>query len=327
MIEEDTKGNSRAELAYVTAPVATLWTQPSLSRPLDECSLHSLSGIRQWIEAMSTADKLWLVGKLETQALFGQTVSILEERGDWVYAAVHGQLTSKHKMGYPGWMPRQQLNLMQGHELEIMNGRSAAVVKRPTAWLYEDDALHNPFLEISFNTRLNIALSGSLEDMCADVLPVAVHDQSIRYIRKTDVVVRREDVTAQSYNESLVNGEAVVQISKQFLGLPYLWSGVSGFGYDCSGFTHSMYKFHSVSIPRDASEQIQAGVAVERDALMPGDLIFFAYEEGHGRVHHVAMYAGDGLMLHAPNTGRSIELLPLESPVYSEEYAGARRYI
>ncbi len=58
-----------------------------------------------------------------------------------------------------------------------------------------------------------------------------------------------------------------------------------------------------------------------------GDLIFFAYDQGKGSVHHVGMYIGDGNMIHSPRAERSVEIIPLNTPGYIEEYAGARRYL
>ena len=58
---------------------------------------------------MSPDQRSWLVGKLQTQALFGQAVTILEEQGEWVKVAVHGQPTPKSDLGYVAWMPKIQL--------------------------------------------------------------------------------------------------------------------------------------------------------------------------------------------------------------------------
>jgi cell wall-associated NlpC family hydrolase len=124
-----------------------------------------------------------------------------------------------------------------------------------------------------------------------------------------------------------VSGDELVTTAKRFLQLPYLWSGTSGFGFDCSGFMYTVYRFHGISIPRDAKDQAQIGLKVERNQLQPGDLLFFAHQKGKGNVHHVAMYAGNGLIIHSPKTERSVEIIPLQTPEYSEEFTVARRYI
>ena len=70
-----------------------------------------------------------------------------------------------------------------------------------------------------------------------------------------------------------------------------------------------------------------SGIAVDKESLQKGDLIFFAHDQGKGSVHHVAMYIGDGNMIHSPRAERSVEIIPLNTPGYIEEYAGARRYL
>jgi cell wall-associated NlpC family hydrolase len=120
-------------------------------------------------------------------------------------------------------------------------------------------------------------------------------------------------------------GKDVVQTAKQFMGLPYLWGGMSGFGFDCSGFTFSIYQAHGVQIPRDASPQSKVGISVQREALQPGDLLFFSNQEGH--IVHVSMYVDHGLMIHAPESAKSIEIISIETPRFAETFASARRYL
>lgn len=79
-----------------------------------------------------------------------------------------------------------------------------------------------------------------------------------------------------------------------FRGLPYLWSGRSGFGLDCSGLTSLDLRARGVIIPRDADAQAVRGKAVSRSALLPGDLLFYATR---GYVHHVSICAGNGRMV------------------------------
>lgn len=96
------------------------------------------------------------------------------------------------------------------------------------------------------------------------------------------------------------SGDDIVQTGEAFLNLPYLWGGMSGFGYDCSGFVFNMLKANGRSAPRDAGDQANGGEEVSFSSPKRGDLLFFAYEEGKGRVHHVGIYRGNGEMLHSP---------------------------
>lgn len=57
-----------------------------------------------------------------------------------------------------------------------------------------------------------------------------------------------------------------------------------------------------------------------------GDLLFFAHNEGLGLIHHVGFYYGNGIMLHSPSTGQSVELIKLEGSKYERELRAVRRY-
>lgn len=101
---------------------------------------------------------------------------------------------------------------------------------------------------------------------------------------------------------------------------------MSSFGFDCSGFSYTMCKANGYIIPRDAHDQAASGEKVELHQLEPGDLLFFAYEEGKGSLHHVGIYYGDGKLLHSPNTGKTIEILEMAGTIYEKELCAARRY-
>lgn len=199
----------------------------------------------------------------------------------------------------------------------IMCYSSIALVSEPTAWIYGDKKLNDKFKEISFNTRLPvIAQTG-------DATMVATPSDGMKWISSQAISVYNSEQDIPN-----PTGEDIVNTGKQFLGLPYLWAGTSGFGFDCSGFTYTIYKANGITIPRDSSVQAQHGKSVEKEELQEGDLLFFAYNEGKGAVHHVGMYIGNGKMIHAPNNASSVEIIDVfESEYYSSEHSGSRRYI
>ncbi|MBD3004857.1 C40 family peptidase [Streptomyces sp. 5-10] len=106
------------------------------------------------------------------------------------------------------------------------------------------------------------------------------------------------------------------------LGLPYVWGGESDAegGYDCSGLTKAAYSRAGVALPRTAQDQYFAsGVHPSQDQLRPGDLVFYGTP---GNIHHVGMYTGGGMMLHAPN---SRSLIRFDRIDYMGDYFGATR--
>ncbi|MUV37857.1 Gamma-D-glutamyl-L-lysine dipeptidyl-peptidase [Lentibacillus sp. JNUCC-1] len=304
------------QLAFVNVPVATLWTEPGLDRPVDAVAVGNPADMRKWTEDMSITEKKWLIGNLQTQALYGNAVTIMQVTDGWAEVGVHGQPEPGSDAGYVAWLPLNQLTYETTYENAVETGASA-MVTAPTTWLYTDQDMQTPFIEISYNTKLPV-----LEQEEQTVL-VATPGDGQHWIAKDAV-----GVTKKGEEVPEPTGDALVQSGKQFLGLPYLWAGASGFGFDCSGFTHNVYKAHGMTIPRDASAQALQGKEVAKADLQKGDLLFFADENGEGHVHHVGMYIGNGEMIHAPNTDKTVEIIQVfQSDYWSNEYAGARRFV
>jgi cell wall-associated NlpC family hydrolase len=110
----------------------------------------------------------------------------------------------------------------------------------------------------------------------------------------------------------------LVRSAEQFLGLHYLWGGLSAWGYDCSGLTWAVYRAHGITIPRDADAQFASGTPVSLAKLQPGDLLFYE----HPVVGHVAMYIGDGKMIESPNSASDVRIVP----VRTSDFRGVRRF-
>jgi gamma-D-glutamyl-L-lysine dipeptidyl-peptidase len=110
----------------------------------------------------------------------------------------------------------------------------------------------------------------------------------------------------------------LVRTAEQFVGLHYLWGGLSAWGYDCSGLTWAVYRAHGITIPRDADAQFAAGKPVAFAKMLPGDLLFYE----HPVVGHVAMYIGGGRMIESPNSASSVRIVP----VRTSDFRGVRRF-
>jgi cell wall-associated NlpC family hydrolase len=118
--------------------------------------------------------------------------------------------------------------------------------------------------------------------------------------------------------------ENLERTARQFIGRPYLWGGNSPKGFDCSGFTKTVFFLNGVDLQRDSSKQAGQGVAVPLDAelsrLKKGDLLFFGRPARRGRperVVHVGMYLGDKLFIHSSERVR-ISSLDSHSPLRDE---------
>ncbi len=294
--------------AWVAVSVATVWRSPRAPRAVDAPALRNPAAIRAWLSGLSTAGRLGLVGRADTQALLGDRVVVTALSGRYAEVAVPDQPTPLDARGYPGWVPLVQLTASPPPPTATV-----ATVVAPTAWLRADSAAGGRVVEASFGTRLPVV--GRLDGSVRVGLPGG------RVLRVAAAAV---SVTRPGAPALPADGSAVVRTATAFTGLPYLWAGRSGFGFDCSGLTSLVLQVHGVRIPRDAGPQAEAGRAVGAGALRPGDLLFYA---SGGEVHHVSVYAGGGQMVHSPSTGRTVETIPVATAAFASEFSGARRYL
>jgi cell wall-associated NlpC family hydrolase len=163
-----------------------------------------------------------------------------------------------------------------------------------------------------------------------EVVPAPLPDRWIRvrlpsgesaYVQKGDVRRREAGASRPRGSESDLVGTA-----RRFLGIPYLWGGMTPLGVDCSGFVSQVYGVNGYGLLRDAHQQFDdpRARAVEKDGLRPGDLVFF----GKTKITHVGLYVGEGRFIHATTHETPVvQESALAEAHWTDLYRGARRWL
>jgi len=119
----------------------------------------------------------------------------------------------------------------------------------------------------------------------------------------------------------------IVRTAKSFLDVPYRWGGASPVrGFDCSGFSMTVYQLNGLNMPRSSKAQWKVGMPINRDQLSKGDLVFFA-TTGSGEVSHVGIYLGENNIIHAPGWGKKIRIDSLSKKYYRRHFVGMKSYL
>lgn len=293
------------ETRRVKVPVATIWKSKESPRKVDQPALDGDG--KKWVEQMSDEQSVALSDDdlLETQALFNDEVIIDHFDGDWAKVYIPSQRDDSDSRGYPGWVPSK---LLSDQQISYPPVTSIVRIAVRTANLYDENK--KPVLEISLGTVL--PQTGTSGDYIAVVTPLGKG-----FIDKSAAVLPFVGSNA---------GETMVEMGRQFLGERYLWGGTSSYGFDCSGFAYTLHRVLGFDIPRDADDQQENGLPLAPEEILPGDLVFFAYDHGKGYVHHVGMYVGNGKMIESRTPGAKVDIAELTEPKFAAEFAGFRRY-
>ena len=117
--------------------------------------------------------------------------------------------------------------------------------------------------------------------------------------------------------------DKILSRAKQFLGTPYGFGDKSGDRTDCSGFTQQVFQQFGIALPHSATEQAHLGENVDPKDLQVGDLLF--YRTYKSDPSHVAIYAGNGQIIHASYASRKVQYDSIDKGYYKERFMYAKR--
>jgi hypothetical protein len=121
----------------------------------------------------------------------------------------------------------------------------------------------------------------------------------------------------------------VVARSRTYVGSAYRTGGVEPPAFDCSGFVGFILRPFVPALPRLSRDMADFGTPIKKEDLRPGDLVFFATTEIAGTISHVAMYIGDGKIIHAISDGpeRGVHVTALDARYWKKHYHSAARVL
>lgn len=162
------------------------------------------------------------------------------------------------KAGYPGWVPAAHI----ASTTKNYDDCAIAVVTAKKTTLV-NEVNKAKFLEISYATILPVVKTDD------KYYHVETPSNGIKLMKKSDAK------SYQNYSDiPKPTAETIIKEAKRYLDLPYLWAGVSSWGYDCSGILYGVFRTHGIMIPRDSFYQAKGGKAVAKKTYSRATLYF-----------------------------------------------------
>ena len=227
--------------------------------------------------------------ELVSQTILGTGVSILKKEGEWYLI----QTPDK----YISWIDHGGIVPMSKEKYNNYFASDVGVFNRPYGFSYETKKKNRVVSDLVLGSVLKIVEVGSKHTK------YKYPDGRIAWIENG---LMNSISSIRGMNYSIQN---LLENAHSLIGVPYLWGGTSSKGFDCSGYTKSVYLMNGYILPRDASQQIKEGILVDDsrnwNLLETGDLMFFGYyKDDKLRIDHVSIWLGDGYFIQSSKNVR-----------------------
>lgn len=250
------------------------------------CLVHSAEYVVNHCPVTPVREEPSEAAEQATQLLFGQVCEVVERKSSWlkIRCTVDGQV---------GWVSRKMTTPVSEEDVRLLDENQKAngegVVAAPMTVVTDTETGEK--LMLTIGTRLPNYRKGTFEVLGKQY---KIDSKSVYRLeaKGEKVLVNGKEVT----------GENVVRVARSLMNVPYLWGGKNMMGYDCSGFTQTVYGVFGVNLLRNAREQVTQGKVVNSLAeAQAGDLVFFDHADrdpNATRITHVGMLISPTEVIH-----------------------------
>lgn len=313
----------RPAAILVALALFSLTAAPSGAAPTRQSVAEQLDRLE---EELSSVDEQYNQARIELQKVQNQ-IRDAERRkaeADSKLGALKGQVSSQSVALYRAGLPKVINALLTSSSISDFH-RRVSLISKVAGW--EAEVIESLELAQSRADRIREELQQSLDKRTKVERSLAVKKGVLErreaeqraLLARFDAPRPRAPVAAPALTDLPVSGRAriAIEVAYSLLGKPYRYAGSGPDSFDCSGFTMYVWGKAGVSLPHSSRAQYGATPRVAREALQPGDLVFY-----YQPIHHVALYIGDGKIIHASTSGEPVKVASIN---YNPRYTGAGR--